>query len=353
MGITNSNKFISTDQITCDGTLKVTLSLTAEPSISDNPVDIVLVLDRSGSMEGTPLASLKAGAKKFIDIIDEATDGVLDGNLGGGTRIGIVSFSRTATKDTQLITSAATLKSAVDALVAGGNTNHADAFTKAIELLTPPSGNQRVIIMFTDGKTTFGPDSSPIAAAARAAGITIYCIGLIGDDGIDETALKDWASDPDASHVVITPDDSKLEEIFEELAQNISKPGATDIVIDEVLNPDFQITSITPPSKGDITMVQSTSFRWKIDSLGKSKTEEAILEFYIKHVGDTSGLKKVNESITYTDKEHNKVTFPDPKVTVDCGTVVRPEECPEPIDVDIDNCTDSLVYDLGMSMRNL
>ncbi|MBM6804893.1 VWA domain-containing protein, partial [Mediterraneibacter glycyrrhizinilyticus] len=42
-----------------------------------------------------------------------------------------------------------------------------------------------VIVMFTDGKTTAGAPPAPVAAAARAAGIVIYCIGLVGADGID------------------------------------------------------------------------------------------------------------------------------------------------------------------------
>ena len=75
MGITSSNKQISVDQIDCGGTLKVTLALSAAPDISTNPTDIVLVLDRSGSMAGQPLADLKVGAKTFIEIIEEATDG--------------------------------------------------------------------------------------------------------------------------------------------------------------------------------------------------------------------------------------------------------------------------------------
>ena len=52
MGITNSNKQINTDQIDCNGTLKITLALSAAPDIASNPTDIVLVLDRSGSMTG-------------------------------------------------------------------------------------------------------------------------------------------------------------------------------------------------------------------------------------------------------------------------------------------------------------
>lgn len=54
----------------------------AEPDITAHPVDVVLILDRSRSMAGSPLANLKNGAKAFIDIIDEATDSAKDGQIG-------------------------------------------------------------------------------------------------------------------------------------------------------------------------------------------------------------------------------------------------------------------------------
>ena len=100
MGVTNANKVLDTDVINCGGTLNITLSLTAAPDITENPTDIVLILDRSGSMEGSPLANLKSGADAFIDIINEATDAVQDGQIGSGSRIGIVSFATEATQDT-------------------------------------------------------------------------------------------------------------------------------------------------------------------------------------------------------------------------------------------------------------
>ena len=225
MGITNSNKVINVDRIDCGGSLKVTLALTAAPDIVTNPTDIALVLDRSGSMTGTPLADMKLGAKTFIDIISESTGGQPSGEIGSGSHIGIVSFSDTATQNVQMSTSVATLKNAVDSLTAAGSTNHADAFTKAIELFDPSSGNAKVIVMFTDGKTTSGAPPAPVAASARAQGIVIYCIGLLGSDGVDVNALNDWASDPDATHVAVTPDSAELEELFAELAANISKTG--------------------------------------------------------------------------------------------------------------------------------
>lgn len=147
MGIISSNKKINVDTMKCDGTARVSLAITAAPDILENPADIVLVLDRSGSMSGTPLTSMKEGAKTFIDIIDEATDGNKDGQIGSGSRIGIVSFSDTATVNAPLITSVADLKSAVDSLVAGGSTNHADAFFQASQLFTIPSSSQKVIVM--------------------------------------------------------------------------------------------------------------------------------------------------------------------------------------------------------------
>ena len=347
MGVTSSNKLVNADRISCDGSLKVTLALTAAPDIVENPIDIVLILDRSGSMAGAPLAAVKEGAKAFIDIIDEATDGTQDGQIGNGSRIGIVSFATEGRVDAQLITSVDTLKNAVDSLVSGGSTNHAQAFAKATELFSPPSGNAKVMVMFTDGNTTVGAPPAPVAEAAKAQGIVIYCIGLIGSDGLDIDALNTWATDPDATHVAVTPDAADLEELFAELAANISKTGATDIKIDEVVNPDFIITSILPPDKGDAQMLDAHSLKWTIAELGVTGSESAVLEFFIRHVSKEPGTKAVNQSITYSDNEGNVVIFPDPKVDVNCDIVVNPEGCPEPVDLSVDGCADSVLVDMG------
>lgn len=347
MGLDISNKVINKDSISCDETFLITLGLSASPDIQSNPTDIVLILDRSRSMTGEPLEEVKIGANTFIDIIEESTDGVKDGIIGNGSHIGIVSFSTTATQDSPLTTSVSDLKDAVNSLVAGGNTNHSDAFQKAIELFNPLSTNDKVIVMFTDGETTVGPDPSIDAALARSLGITIYCIGLIGSTGIDIDALNDWATDPDNTHVSIAPQPSDLEELFKDLATNISKPGATDIVIDEVLNPDFNIVSISTPNIGTAILINDTTLKWTIDELGKTSNEGASLVFEVKHVGTTSGVKKVNESITYTDTEGNVATFDDPEIYVDCEEDIVVDPCPEPQEIEFEGCQDYLAYDLG------
>ena len=317
MGIISSSKSIGgITAIPCNGTLDVTIGITAAPDIVSNPTDIVLILDRSGSMAGQSLADLKIGVNTFIDIIAQATGGAPD-QIGSGSHIGIVSFADTAVQDTGLITSVAALKAATAALTADGLTNHGAAFTQATALLST-STNNRVMVMFTDGETTTGPDPSPIAAAARAMGITIYCIGLIGNTGIDVDALNDWATDPDVTHVAVAPTSADLEQLFADLAANISVPGATNIVINEALNPDFVIIAPPVTTKGTISLLTGTSFRWSIDQLGVSITESATVTFTIKHIADTTGIKHVDQSLTYTDTEGNQVSFGNPEVFVNC-----------------------------------
>ena len=111
MGVTSTSKQVHLERIGCDGTLQVTLALSASPDIVSNPTDIVLTLDRSDSLGGAPDA------------------------IGSGSRIGIVSFNQAATADTQLITSVAARKDAADALDASPTTQ--PPFPRRCSSLTP------------------------------------------------------------------------------------------------------------------------------------------------------------------------------------------------------------------------
>lgn len=303
-------------------------------------------------MSGSAIANLKNGAKAFVDIIYNATGGT-NGQIAGGTHIGIVSFADLATQNQPLITDINALKTSIDGLAAGGSTNHADAFTKATELLQNSTANQRFMIMFTDGFTTAGGNPNPIAAAAKAQGIIIYAIGLSGNGGIDEQALEDWASDPSSSYVVITPDDAELEEIFKNIAENISKPGATNVVITDKVLPCFTITALSSPTKGTATMLDANTVEWEIDELGVNGSEGAVFEFTARRTGDCVGETEVNESIVYADAEGNVVNFPSPTLNVQCGEPII-EPCPKPVDFVTLGCSDSIKFDAGeVEMQSL
>lgn len=62
----------------------------------------------------------------------------------------------------------------------------------------------------------------------------------------------------------------------------------------------------------------------------------------------------MNTDIDYTDTEGNVVNFPSPEIDVDCGIEVFPETCPEPVEVAIDRCSDSIEFDAGeISLESL
>ncbi len=61
-----------------------------QPELTDNRLDVVLVLDRSGSMSGDPLLRAKEAALLFVDL------------LHAGDRVGVVSFSDTARQEIPL-----------------------------------------------------------------------------------------------------------------------------------------------------------------------------------------------------------------------------------------------------------
>ena len=67
MGVTSSNKTVDVTEINCGGSVKITLALSASPDIVENPTDIVLVLDRSGSMTGAPRKLKAAAFAHYID----------------------------------------------------------------------------------------------------------------------------------------------------------------------------------------------------------------------------------------------------------------------------------------------
>ena len=64
-------------------------------------------------------------------------------------------------------------------------------------------------------------------------------------------------------------------------------------------------------------------------------------------MGACTGTIEVNNRIDYSDTEGNLVSFPSPEIEVDCGIVVTPEECPNPVNITIQGCQDAVEFDAG------
>ena len=239
MPITNISKTAGAASMECGGAVDINLAVAAAPGAATQRVAIALILDRSGSMAGTPMLHLKAGAKEFVNIITDA-----NAQSGGSMyEMGLISFAAEATTDVPLTGNIQTLNAAIEGLEAKGNTNQAGAFQQAGAMLQGFDG-KKVAVMFTDGMPTVGGDPAPQADELKAGGVEIFCIGLRGSDGLDEDTLRAWVSPPPEDHVLLAPTASELEEAFEALARELLEAGARNVVVRDILGPQFTVLSV-------------------------------------------------------------------------------------------------------------
>ncbi len=123
--------------------------------------DIVLVVDRSGSMAGTKIADLAKSINTFSQVIKKTP---------AQERIGLASYSSDATIDTSLTTDVDAVIRRGMGLIVGGATNitggmdAGDALFRSSEK-TPFS--ERFMVVMTDGQHNVGP--LPIGSAERIA----------------------------------------------------------------------------------------------------------------------------------------------------------------------------------------
>ena len=185
---------------------------------SSTLADVILVIDASASMSlptqaggQTKLEAAQAAAAQFLNILP------LPANQAS-----IVSFNATAVLNAILTTNRQELLTALGMLTPFGTTRIDLALALARgELLGPRhmAAHDSIILLLTDGIPNGANVSTTLAEAnaAKAAGITIYTIGL-GTD-IDEVLLKQIASSPDQFY--FSPEMANLDSIYQQIADII------------------------------------------------------------------------------------------------------------------------------------
>lgn len=117
-----------------------------------NKVEIMMILDRSGSMAGAPIANLKTAAVAFLDYYHDTED---------EDKIGLVTFATGVTLNYALNTNFySPMVATINGMSAVGATNAEDAIAQAGAQLSDQSSLpaadrvQQFIVFFTDGRPT-------------------------------------------------------------------------------------------------------------------------------------------------------------------------------------------------------
>ncbi|MEQ2637405.1 Spy0128 family protein [Paratractidigestivibacter faecalis] len=198
----------NSDFLTVLSAISSTSNLT---TTSTTPLDIVLVLDASGSMEdkmsggGTKIAALKAAANAFVDEIAKANEGIDDPELQH--RVSIVKFASDTTDrignnftwdgyncSQRMIgltpctqDGKGAITSQINALNPAGATRADYGMSHAQKALNDArAGAKKVVVFFTDGTPTKSNSFSgsvansavSTAKALKDGGTTIYTVGI-------------------------------------------------------------------------------------------------------------------------------------------------------------------------------
>jgi hypothetical protein len=219
------------------GQLYAAVSVKGRPAATAlAPLNIALVLDRSGSMHGDPFRNMLIAAETFV------------GQLRDGDRVSVVAFSDGVyLAAPPVIIDGNTRNMVVGSirmLADGGGTNLGGGFLAGLAQVfgafNPWQVNQ--VVLFSDGQPNIGITSSSelarIAARAAEHGVAVTTIGFGMDH--DELLMQGMADASGGNYYYVdSPGD--MSKIFQQEAGAILRTAARSTDIDLVLPPGIQL----------------------------------------------------------------------------------------------------------------
>ena len=198
-------------------------------------IDIVLVLDTSGSM-----SERGSGGSAKIDAAKRAVNDFLSGLKND--RVGIVVFSGEAIVLGPPTLDYAASQRLVEPIETGslsGGTAIGTGLATGINVLRDSEARSKIVVLLTDGENNSG-EITPLDAAnmAKLLDVRVYAIGVIrvpaaGDvstDSVDERLMRKIADDT-GGHYYSVSDENSLAEVYREIeALEKSQVGTREFV---------------------------------------------------------------------------------------------------------------------------
>jgi tight adherence protein B len=177
-------------------------------ALPSDDLEVVLALDVSGSMAGSPLIAARDAALRFIDAMPP------------GVEIAVVTFANETTVASEFTTDADALTAAVSSLSAAGETALYDGLLLAAQQFDPGAQTRRSVVLLSDGGDTVSETTLEQALVGLIGGqVSFYAIELQTPEN-DPVALSRLAAATGGSIVAATDPDA-LGGVFEEIAAQL------------------------------------------------------------------------------------------------------------------------------------
>ena len=223
-----------------DGELFLDISLRADPAKTRKraPINVGLVIDRSGSMAGPKLAHAKEAARKLIY------------SLRDGDRLAIVTYGSDVTMVPSRIINAESrsqLTAVVNGIVDGGGTYLSGGFERARDevLRTSTEGYINRVMLISDGQANEGiTDLGRLNQMARAAlnrGIHLTTMGV--GLSFNETLMTAMA-EHGGGHYYFIEDSSSMAAIFDKELKTLMTTVARKATVTMTLEPGVSLVEV-------------------------------------------------------------------------------------------------------------
>ncbi|KAA1250476.1 VWA domain-containing protein [Mycobacterium simiae] len=243
-----------------EGTWSVTVVPPAEPSSAAR--DVVVVLDRSGSMGGWKMVAARRAAGRIVDMLDTADRFCV---LGFDDRIdtpsdlppGLLEGS-----DRNRFAAASWL----GALRSRGGTEMAQPLRKAVQLLAESAEDRQAsVVLVTDGQIT-GEDQLLRSLAPLIGRTRVYCVGV---DRAVNAGFLDRLARLGGGRAELVESEDRLDQAMARLARTIGRPALTGLRVsaDGVQIADGSITpNRVPDAFAGVPCVISGRYRGAADA---------------------------------------------------------------------------------------
>lgn len=217
---------------------QLAISIAANPTDVERnaPLNLCLIIDRSGSMNGQPLKTVKTAAENIVD------------RLSPGDRLTVVAFDHQAKVlvPNQVIDNRNRIKQQIQRLSAGGGTSIDAAMKVGIEELA--KGKQETIsqmFLLTDGENEHGSNDRCLKLAELAASHNITLNSLGFGDHWNQDVLERIADAGGGSLSYIQQPEQAID-VFVRLFKRIQTVGLTNAYLLLSLMPKVRLAELKP-----------------------------------------------------------------------------------------------------------